>query len=193
MIYRLFLWGLLLTFLNGSETDQDSLQNGLEYYRYKTVIFHLIQYQYGQTYGEEIEISFIDTNTYLIKTPQQEIFISGTLIKTHNKQTDQLIIDERLEGHEDIFSLLNGEIDKLKIKNKRSENGMITLDISMDEINISGTITIKANSWYFDSLKLDYDKENWIQINEKSWQILRGVYSYEKFGLNNNEVIDLRE
>ena len=42
-------------------------------------------------------------------------------------------------------------------------------------------------------MTLNYDEENWIKISEKSWQILRGVYSFENFGSSSKEVIDLRE
>lgn len=193
MIIRLFLWGLLFSLALGSDADLDSLKSGLKFYHWKTVSVDLVQYQYGQTYSEEIEISFVDSTSYLIKSPQQEIFIFGLLIKTFNKQTGQLIIDQRFENDDDIFSLLNGKIDRIELNNKRNEKGLITFDMSMNEISVTGTITLKADSWHFDSMKLNYDKENWIRISEKSWQILRGVYSFEEFGSTSKEVIDLRE
>ena len=193
MISRLFLWGLLFSFVKGSDADQDSLKSGLQFYLWKTVTVDLVQYQYGQTFSEEISISFIDSNSYLIGSSQQDIFVSGSIIKTLNRQTDQLIIDQRLVDNGDVFSLLNGNIDQLTLENRRNEKGLITFDISMVEIGISSTVTVKENSWHFHSMTLNYDEENWIKISEKSWQILRGVYSFENFGSSSKEVIDLRE
>ncbi len=195
MNVRLSLYGLIFfSFLKGSTlSDLDSLKIGLQFFRWKKIDVELNQFQYGQIYNSNLSVFFIDSTDYLIESKEQDIFFSGNNIKTFNKNTKQLIIDERLPEDRDFFSILTGDISGISITNKRNEKGLITFSFEMKDFGMKGTISVTSGNWHFENLYVVYDKDNWINLQLDSWQILRGSYIFSEFGKDAMEVIDLRE
>ena len=195
MNVRLSLYGLIFfSFLKGSTlSDLDSLKIGLQFFRWKKIDVELNQFQYGQIYNSNLSVFFIDSTDYLIESKEQDIFFSGNNIKTFNKNTKQLIIDERLPEDRDFFSFLTGDISDVSISNKRNEKGLITFSFEMKDFGMKGTISVTSGNWHFENLYVVYDKDNWINLQLDSWQILRGSYIFSEFGKDAMEVIDLRE
>ncbi len=195
MRYRLPFFGLVFfSILFGNKpSNLDSLNSGLKFLRWKKVDVELNQFQYGQKYNSIISVSFIDSTEYLIESDQQNIFISVNRIKTFNKNSKQLIIDERLPEDRDIFSIISGDLSGISISNKRNENGLITFSFEMKDYKMKGNISVDSGNWHFENVVVDYDKDNWIKVQIQSWQILRGNYSFSEFGKDADEVIDLRE
>ena len=195
MNVRLSLYGLIFfSFLKGSTlSDLDSLKIGLQFFRWKKIDVELNQFQYGQIYNSNLSVFFIDSTDYLIESKEQDIFFSGNNIKTFNKNTKQLIIDERLPEDRDFFSILTGDISGVSISNKRNEKGLITFSFEMKDFGMKGTISVSSGNWHFENLYVVYDKDNWINLQLDSWQILRGSYIFSEFGKDAMEVIDLRE
>ena len=195
MNVRLSLYGLIFfSFLKGSTlSDLDSLKIGLQFFRWKKIDVELNQFQYGQIYNSNLSVFFIDSTDYLIESKEQDIFVSGNNIKTFNKNTKQLIIDERLPEDRDFFSILTGDISGVSISNKRNEKGLITFSFEMKDFGMKGTISVTSGNWHFENLYIVYDKDNWINLQLDSWQILRGSYIFSEFGKDAMEVIDLRE
>ena len=195
MNVRLSLYGLIFfSFLKGSTlSDLDSLKIGLQFFRWKKIDVELNQFQYGQIYNSNLSVFFIDSTDYLIESKEQDIFVSGNNIKTFNKNTKQLIIDERLPEDRDLFSILTGDISGFSISNKRNEKGLITFSFEMKDFGMKGTISVTSGNWHFENLYVVYDKDNWINLQLDSWQILRGSYIFSEFGKDAMEVIDLRE
>ena len=195
MNVRLSLYGLIFfSFLKGSTlSDLDSLKIGLQFFRWKKIDVALNQFQYGQIYNSNLSVFFIDSTDYLIESKEQDIFVSGNNIKTFNKNTKQLIIDERLPEDRDFFSILTGDISGVSISNKRNEKGLITFSFEMKDFGMKGTISVTSGNWHFENLYVVYDKDNWINLQLDSWQILRGSYIFSEFGKDAMEVIDLRE
>ena len=195
MNVRLSLYGLIFfSFLKGSTlSDLDSLKIGLQFFRWKKIDVELNQFQYGQIYNSNLSVFFIDSTDYLIESKEQDIFFSGNNIKTFNKNTKQLIIDERLPEDRDFFSFLTGDISGVSISNKRNEKGLITFSFEMKDFGMKGTISVTSGNWHFENLYIVYDKDNWINLQLDSWQILRGSYIFSEFGKDAKEVIDLRE
>ena len=195
MNVRLSLYGLIFfSFLKGSTlSDLDSLKIGLQFFRWKKIDVELNQFQYGQIYNSNLSVFFIDSTDYLIESKEQDIFFSGNNIKTFNKNTKQLIIDERLPEDRDFFSFLTGDISDVSISNKRNEKGLITFSFEMKDFGMKGTISVTSGNWHFENLYVVYDKDNWINLQLDSWQILRGSYIFSEFGKEAMEVIDLRE
>jgi|TARA_Y100000780_G_scaffold116435_1_gene104829 hypothetical protein len=195
MNVRLSLYGLIFfSFLKGSTlSDLDSLKIGLQFFRWKKIDVELNQFQYGQIYNSNLSVFFIDSTDYLIESKEQDIFFSGNNIKTFNKNTKQLIIDERLPEDRDFFSILTGDISGVSISNKRNEKGLITFSFEMKDFGMKGTISVTSGNWHFENLYVVYDKDNWINLQLDSWQILRGSYIFSEFGKDAMEVIDLRE
>ena len=195
MNVRLSLYGLIFfSFLKGSTlSDLDSLKIGLQFFRWKKIDVELNQFQYGQIYNSNLSVFFIDSTDYLIESKEQDIFVSGNNIKTFNKNTKQLIIDERLPEDRDFFSFLTGDISDVSISNKRNEKGLITFSFEMKDFGMKGTISVTSGNWHFENLYVVYDKDNWINLQLDSWQILRGSYIFSEFGKDAMEVIDLRE
>jgi len=192
---RLALFGLLFSihFSATPRSDLDSLKAGLEFFQYKMVNINLIQYQYGESYYSDISISFMDTTTYLIRSSVQDIFVSGRIIKTWNKQSNQLIIDKRLDNERDVFSLLSGNIDGITILNRQNNNGYISVDFLLNDLEISGTLELTSHNWRLHQIKIDYDQDNWIKLVIDNWKILTEELSIDQFGIEAGEVIDLRE
>jgi len=195
MNVRLSLYGLIFfSFLKGSTlSDLDSLKIGLQFFIWKKIDIELNQFQYGQIYNSNLSVFFIDSTDYLIESKEQDIFVSGNNIKTFNKNTKQLIIDERLPEDRDFFSILTGDISGVSISNKRNEKGLITFSFEMKDFGMKGTISVTSGNWHFENLYVVYDKDNWINLQLDSWQILRGSYIFSEFGKDAMEVIDLRE
>ena len=195
MNVRLSLYGLIFfSFLKGSTlSDLDSLKIGLQFFRWKKIDVELNQFQYGQIYNSNLSVFFIDSTDYLIESKEQDIFVSGNNIKTFNKNTKQLIIDERLPEDRDFFSILTGDISGVSISNKRNEKGLITFSFEMKDFGMKGTISVTSGNWHFENLYVVYDKDYWINLQLDSWQILRGSYIFSEFGKDAMEVIDLRE
>ena len=195
MNVRLSLYGLIFfSFLKGSTlSDLDSLKIGLQFFRWKKIDVELNQFQYGQIYNSNLSVFFIDSTDYLIESKEQDIFFSGNNIKTFNKNTKQLIIDERLPEDRDFFSFLTGDISGVSISNKRNEKGLITFSFEMKDFGMKGTISVTSGNWHFENLYVVYDKDNWINLQLDSWQILRGSYVFSEFGKDAMEVINLRE
>lgn len=195
MNVRLSLYGLIFfSFLKGSTlSDLDSLKIGLQFFRWKKIDVELNQFQYGQIYNSNLSVFFIDSTDYLIESKEQDIFVSGNNIKTFNKNTKQLIIDERLPEDRDFFSILTGDISGVSISNKRNEKGLITFSFEMKDFGMKGIISVTSGNWHFENLYVVYDKDNWINLQLDSWQILRGSYIFSEFGKDAMEVIDLRE
>ena len=195
MNVRLSLYGLIFfSFLKGSTlSDLDSLKIGLQFFRWKKIDVELNQFQYGQIYNSNLSVFFIDSTDYLIESKEQDIFFSGNNIKTFNNNTKQLIIDERLPEDRDFFSILTGDISGVSISNKRNEKGLITFSFEMKDFGMKGTISVTSGNWHFENLYVVYDKDNWINLQLDSWQILRGSYIFSEFGKDAMEVIDLRE
>ncbi len=195
MRFRLPFFGLVLfsIIFGNTPSNLDSLKSGLKFLRWKKIDVELNQFQYGQTYNSTISVSFIDSTEYLIESNQQNIFISVNRIKTFNKNSKQLIIDERLPKDRDIFSIISGDLSGILISNKRNENGLITFSFEMKDYKMKGNISVNSGNWHFENVVVDYDKDNWIKVQIQSWQILRGNYSFSEFGKDAVEVIDLRE
>lgn len=194
MFFRVFVaaW-IIVSSLSGKDSDLDLLSNGFQFYRWKKVKFEVEQSQYGNTYSDWVSIAFIDNNSYLMESKEQHIFVYRNLIKTYNLLNDQLVIDERLEGDKDIFSILNGELEGIELKNRKNINQMIKFDFVIKDFNLSGKITVSGENWKLINLQIIYDSENWISISEKSWDYLTGKYSFDEFGKEAKEIIDFRE
>ena len=195
MQFRLLFYGLLFfsILFGNTPSNLDSLKSGLKFLRWKKIDVELNQFQYGQTYNSIISVSFIDSTEYLIESNQQNIFISMNRIKTFNKNTKQLIIDERLPEDRDIFSIISGDLSGISISNKRNEKDLITFSFEMKDFEMKGTISVNNENWHFENVVVDFDKDNWIKVQIQSWQMLRGNYSFSEFGKDAEEVIDLRD
>ncbi|MBT88139.1 MAG: hypothetical protein CMG30_01015 [Candidatus Marinimicrobia bacterium] len=195
MHLRLPFYGLLFfsILFGNTPSNLDSLKSGLKFLKWKKIDVELNQFQYGQTYNSIISVSFIDSTEYLIESNQQNIFISMNRIKTFNKNTKQLIIDERLPEERDIFSIISGDLSGISISNKRNEKDLITFSFEMKDFEMKGTISVNNENWHFENVVVDFDKDNWIKVQIQSWQMLRGNYSFSEFGNEAEEVIDLRE
>jgi len=189
------LLGLLLS-VNVSAisgNDLDSLRNGLHFFQFKKVDVRLTQFQYGESYDASFTISFIDTSNYLASSTDQDIFVSGDLIKTWNKKSNQLIIDTRLDDERDIFTLLTGDLNGVILQDKRNENGFISYGFLMQDFGLKGTLKVEEANWHLRQIDIEYDIDNWLQMEVESWQILTGNISFDKFGKNAKEVINLNE
>lgn len=195
MDFRLALFGLLLS-VNISANyanDLDSLRNGLQFFQFKKIDVKLTQFQYGESYNSTIGISFIDPTSYLITSNDQDIFVSGDLIKTWNKKSNQLIIDRRLDDEGDLFALLTGDLRGVSLQDKRNENDFISFGFLIQDFGLKGTLKVDRSNWHLRQIKIEYDNDNWLSLKIEGWQNLTENISFYEFGKNAAEVIDFNE
>jgi len=186
-----FLFLLSVSYSFGN--DLDSLKKGLQFLEYKKIDVTITQFQYSERYHSAISISFLDQSSYLVKSNEQDIFVSGDKVKTWNKNTNQLIIDTKLEGEKDIFAILTGELDGVILQDKRNENGAITFGFFIEDFGLKGTLKVDRLNWRLQEIRIEYDKDNWVQLNMNSWLYLTENISFSDFGAEAEEVIDLNE
>jgi len=48
-------------------------------------------------------------------------------------------------------------------------------------------------NWRLQEIRIEYDKDNWVQLNMNSWLYLTENISFSDFGAEAEEVIDLNE
>ncbi|MFQ6676755.1 MAG: hypothetical protein ACE5D0_00400 [Fidelibacterota bacterium] len=195
MNFRLPLAGFMffLSISYALENNLDSLSKGLQHLQYKKIDVTLTQFQYGERYYSKISVSFIDTSSYLVTSNEQDIFVSDRKVKTWNKVTNQLIIDNKIEGDKDIFSLLTGDLNGVILQNKRNENGIITFGYFIKDYGLKGILKVEELTWHLREIEIEYDQDNTVQLTIDNWQFLPENISFSDFGKKANEVIDLNE
>ena len=74
------------------------------------------QLQFDAKSFDSGDIEIIDKDNYLLSFPNETIFVSQGTIKTWNKISNQLIIDQLIEGDITIFDLLTGDFKEVSFE-----------------------------------------------------------------------------
>ena len=148
--------------------------------------------QYDSAYSENGTIAIQNKNKFLFKTNNESILFIDDTIKTWDKNQKKLIIEERIKDDINIFDILLGEVQGLKLVGFISENGMNKINYEVPALGFVGNLILEKNNSAPRSLSIIYDKDYYIElkVNKTIKDKLNIINEFKPFDI---EVIDLRE
>ena len=158
----------------------------------------------GVSITVEIEQKHFDTNSvergtieivkkdhYLLDTSSETVVVMGDTIQTWNKQSNQLIIDQTIEGDFSIFNLLTGGFESVIFSKPIVREKQVSMHYDIPTMGYEGKIIIKKNGRPIE-LKIQYGSNQ--NVTMKVLTFYHGDLSlYHAFNPSDAEVIDLRE
>lgn len=152
------------------------------------------QQQFQNFFIDTGKVEVLGSGKYLFDSPRETVLVNGTLIKTWNKQTGQLIIDETVQGEFTLFHLLSGDLERVKFIGLKHQNQKYaTLLFEVPQIGITGKVNLDPESGKPFSLELIYGPDQTVKISVLRIKPLGKNNLYTSFNPQAREVIDLRE
>ena len=149
------------------------------------------QLQFDAKSFDSGDIEIIDKDNYLLSFPNETIFVSQGTIKTWNKLSNQLIIDQLIEGDITIFDLLTGDFKEVSFEAPKKNRNFIIVDFNIELMGYSGYIKTRDNGEPIE-LKVKYGPNQFLLLKVKSFDV-GNLKLIKEFNPLNVEVIDLRE
>ena len=149
------------------------------------------QLQFDAKSFDSGDIEIIDKDNYLLSFPNETIFVSQGTIKTWNKISNQLIIDQLIEGDITIFDLLTGDFKEVSFEAPKKNRNFIIVDFNIEMMGYSGYIKTRDNGEPIE-LKVKYGPNQFLLLKVKSFAV-GNLKLIKEFNPLNVEVIDLRE
>ena len=149
------------------------------------------QLQFDAKSFDSGDIEIIDKDNYLLSFPNETIFVSQGTIKTWNKISNQLIIDQLIEGDITIFDLLTGDFKEVSFEDPKKNRNFIIVDFNIEMMGYSGYIKTRNNGEPIE-LKVKYGPNQFLLLKVKSFAV-GNLKLIKEFNPLNVEVIDLRE
>ena len=148
--------------------------------------------QYDSAYSENGIIAIQNKNKFLFKTSNESILFTDDTIKTWDKNQKKLIIEEKIKGDINIFDILLGEIQGLKLVGSTSENGMNKIIYEVPTLGFDGSLILEKNNSAPRSLSIIYDNDYYVELKVNKI-IKEKLNIIKEFKPSQVEVIDLRE
>lgn len=149
------------------------------------------QLQFDAKSFDSGDIEIIDKDNYLLSFPNETIFVSQGTIKTWNKLSNQLIIDQLIEGDITIFDLLTGDFKEVSFEAPKKNRNFIIVDFNIEMMGYSGYIKTRDNGEPIE-LKVKYGPNQFLLLKVKRFAV-GNLKLIKEFNPLNVEVIDLRE
>ena len=148
--------------------------------------------QYDSAYSENGTIAIQNKNKFLFKTNNESILFIDDTIKTWDKNQKKLIIEERIKDDINIFDILLGEVQGLKLVGSTSENGMNKIIYEVPALGFDGNLILEKNNSTPRSLSIIYDNDYYVElkVNKTIKEKLNIINEFKPLEV---EVIDLRE
>ena len=147
------------------------------------------QFETNSTQNGTIEI-FTDDH-YLLDTATETVHVAGDKIQTWNKVTNQLIIDQIMEGDINIFNLITGDFKNVVFGPPIVGKNLVAMDYEIPTMGYSGKMTILKNGQP-KNIKIKYGPNQSIDLSVSSYAKGK-IVLYHTFNPIAVEVIDLRE
>jgi len=147
------------------------------------------QFETNSIQSGTIEI-FTD-NHYLLDTATETVHIAGDTIQTWNKVTNQLIIDQIIEGDMNIFNLITGDFKNVVFGPPIVGETLVAMDYDIPIMGYSGKMTILKNGQP-KNIKIKYGPNQSVDLSVNSYTKGK-IVLYHTFSPRAMEVIDLRE
>ena len=149
------------------------------------------QKQFDTNSVERGTIEIVKKDHYLLDTSSETVVVMGDTIQTWNKQSNQLIIDQTIEGDFSIFNLLTGGFESVIFSKPIVRETQVSMHYDIPTMGYEGKIIIKKNGRPIE-LNIQYGSNQ--NVTMKILTFYHGNLSlYHAFNPSDVEVIDLRE
>lgn len=156
-----------------------------------SITVEIEQKQFDTNSVERGTIEIVKKDHYLLDTSSETVVVMGDTIQTWNKQSNQLIIDQTIEGDFSIFNLLTGGFESVIFSKPIVREKQVSMHYDIPTMGYEGKIIIKKNGRPIE-LKIQYGSNQ--NVTMKILTFYHGNLSlYHAFNPSDVEVIDLRE
>ena len=156
-----------------------------------SITVEIEQKQFDTNSVERGTIEIVKKDHYLLDTSSETVVVMGDTIQTWNKQSNQLIIDQTIEGDFSIFNLLTGGFESVIFSKPIVREKQVSMHYDIPTMGYEGKIIIKKNGRPIE-LKIQYGSNQ--NVTMKILTFYHGNLSlYHAFNPPDVEVIDLRE
>ncbi len=156
-----------------------------------SITVEIEQKQFDTNSVERGTIEIVKKDHYLLDTSSETVVVMGDTIQTWNKQSNQLIIDQTIEGDFSIFNLLTGGFESVIFSKPIVREKQVSIHYDIPTMGYEGKIIIKKNGRPIE-LKIQYGSNQ--NVTMKVLTFYHGDLSlYHAFNPSDVEVIDLRE
>ena len=156
-----------------------------------SITVEIEQKQFDTNSVERGTIEIVKKDHYLLDTSSETVVVMGDTIQTWNKQSNQLIIDQTIEGDFSIFNLLTGGFESVIFSKPIVREKQVSMHYDIPTMGYEGKIIIKKNGQPIE-LKIQYGSNQ--NVTMKVLTFYHGDLSlYHAFNPSDAEVIDLRE
>ena len=156
-----------------------------------SITVEIEQKQFDTNSVERGTIEIVKKDHYLLDTSSETVVVMGDTIQTWNKQSNQLIIDQTIEGDFSIFNLLTGGFESVIFSKPIVREKQVSMHYDIPTMGYEGKIIIKKNGRPIE-LKIQYGSNQ--NVTMKVLTFYHGDLSlYRAFNPSDAEVIDLRE
>lgn len=156
-----------------------------------SITVEIEQKQFDTNSVERGIIEIVKKDHYLLDTSSETVVVMGDTIQTWNKQSNQLIIDQTIEGDFSIFNLLTGGFESVIFSKPIVREKQVSMHYDIPTMGYEGKIIIKKNGRPIE-LKIQYGSNQ--NVTMKVLTFYHGDLSlYHAFNPSDAEVIDLRE
>ena len=156
-----------------------------------SITVEIEQKQFDTNSVERGTIEIVKKDHYLLDTSSETVVVMGDTIQTWNKQSNQLIIDQTIEGDFSIFNLLTGGFESVIFTKPIVREKQVSMHYDIPTMGYEGKIIIKKNGRPIE-LKIQYGSNQ--NVTMKILTFYHGNLSlYHAFNPSDVEVIDLRE
>ena len=156
-----------------------------------SITVEIEQKQFDTHSVERGTIEIVKKDHYLLDTSSETVVVMGDTIQTWNKQSNQLIIDQTIEGDFSIFNLLTGGFESVIFSKPIVREKQVSMHYDIPTMGYEGKIIIKKNGRPIE-LKIQYGSNQ--NVTMKVLTFYHGDLSlYHAFNPSDAEVIDLRE
>ena len=156
-----------------------------------SITVEIEQKQFDTNSVERGTIEIVKKDHYLLDTSSETVVVMGDTIQTWNKQSNQLIIDQTIEGDFSIFNLLTGGFESVIFSKLIVREKQVSMHYDIPTMGYEGKIIIKKNGRPIE-LKIQYGSNQ--NVTMKVLTFYHGDLSlYHAFNPSDAEVIDLRE
>ena len=156
-----------------------------------SITVEIEQKQFDTNSVERGTIEILKKDHYLLDTSSETVVVMGDTIQTWNKQSNQLIIDQTIEGDFSIFNLLTGGFESVIFSKPIVREKQVSIHYDIPTMGYEGKIIIKKNGRPIE-LKIQYGSNQ--NVTMKILTFYHGNLSlYHAFNPSDAEVIDLRE
>lgn len=149
------------------------------------------QRQYDNASTEVGQIEILKKKHFILDLPYESVYVVADTIKTWNKTTNQLIIDQNISRGVNIFDILTGSFEEIEFGIPKESKNYVQMDFNVPQLGYGGELIIQANG-VPNLIRLIYGPNQAISLTIQDFQ-KGNLKLYDGFNPDGAEVIDLRE